>query len=686
MLVLALADIMETYVGAHTQHHSHHFVSEFSSADCTAPTLLSHGSQDSRILNTWLYGRDSCTLLADTHPSTPFLPSLHEEQKSGTPQGQQQLFIGNICSSPPSTDSSLQQSIPLPCAYPQHFMHSKSGQEHSPPSPPFINLLAAPHDVFCRAQPPSPPLDTPELIQRSLPQVCEPLSPRSTSLGSLELSPLAPMRSGHSQAASPLGCRPYPCGHDDDPSLPYKRQRRWDGSDTDISSVQAIGFADADFNLESQLSPLELLSPELPMTTWPTPADIFHSLNPGDSDDMRHETWGDNTVVFNAMNGYGGMLQNSSAPQNSSKARGLSLDSAGLEDLRFMASKISSVHQPMRSRTTLLKPMPELQGFWEPNQQMEINQISPHSPRSSSLLLPLDNFDTELSSCDATPDVDDLSSSAEANAAALPELFDDAPFGFSPVQELPDLEMEDVPSAPSSPRSPLMQLIPDASDDMFIVPSDGTISPSLLGPPAPGEGLGLFVDPSGVDPPFARSPSPSDYELHILEGQVDISTSGLSEDEYQMLRTFYDAVQQAEASARERENALDRRVKDISALLDPSKVVSDPTVMYTRRQELRTASEMRAEARKERKREKQRLREVGAILDLKLDLDRSVFQGRGSMRSIPQLVANMVLKRRDTSRSLASRKPAGAGRSTPTNLRASMNAEDSSGEPEVGLE
>ncbi|KAI0085890.1 hypothetical protein BDY19DRAFT_895698 [Irpex rosettiformis] len=262
---------------------------------------------------------------------------------------------------------------------------------------------------------------------------------------------------------------------------------------------------------------------------------------------------------------------------------------------------------------------------------------------------------------------------ADASPTALPDLFDEPSFGFSPVHELPDLDMDDIPSAPSSPHSPLMQLIPDASDEMFEVPSDGTISPSLLGPPVPNDGLGLFVEPSGVDPPFARSPSPSDYELQLLEGQVDISSSGLPEDEYQTLRTYYDLVQLAETSARERENALDRRVKDISALLDPSKMVSDPAVMYMRRQELRQASEQRSEARRARKKEKHRLREIGAILDLKMDLDRSVFQGRGSMRSMPQLVANMVLKRRDSSRSLANRKTAAVGtRPTPSPLRASV--------------
>ncbi|KAI0810799.1 hypothetical protein BC629DRAFT_1004671 [Irpex lacteus] len=550
-------------------------------------------------------------------------------------------------------------------------MNTHSCPEHSSSS--LTGYYPAPHDGFYQPQPPSPPLDTPELVQRSLPRVRE-CATSASSLDLLQLSPTSTAPTDNDFATSPLGARSYPGGHDHDSSISCKRQRRWDGPDSDVFDVHVPSYADYGFGDGTRLSPLEVeaLSPELPMTTWPTPADVFRCHVPDHGNEAQQSTWDSSLAPLNGIAvAYDGMLEGSSnAPQ---KTRGLSLDSAGLEDFKFAASKTSSIHQPLRARTTLLKPMPELESLWESSQPMELDP--PSSPQPGSLLLPIQGFDAELED-DSTMDIKESLYDTESQPVALPDLFDEPAYGFSPVQELPDLDMDDMPSAPSSPHSPLMQLLPDASDDMFEVPSDGTISPSLLGPPIPSDGLGLFVEPSGVDPPFARSPSPSDYELQILEGQVDIASSGLPEDEYQLLRSYYDSVQQAETSARERENALDRRVKDISALLDPSKVVSDPMVMYTRRQELRVASEMRAEARKARKKEKHRLREIGAILDLKMDLDRSVFQGRGSMRSVPQLVANMVLKRRDSSRSLAGRRTSAAGtRPAPSPLRGFVAAE-----------
>lgn len=675
VLVLALADIMETYIGAHTKHHSHHFVSELSSADCTAATLLSHDSQDPTILDSWCYSPGTCASLSDTNPLRSFPPLFVTHLQDGTPQDNHTLFIGDIYSSPPSQESALKQPISF---FGEHFMDSDSPSEHSGRAP-LHSYLPGSHDTFYRPQPPSPPLDTPELVQRSLPEVRELLSPTSTSLDSLELSPTSTVRSEQSDATSSVRSRPCLSGHDD-LSVPCKYQRYSDGlEDGDIFLDGAgSGLSDTDLTCEPQLPPLEMLTPDMPMTAWPTPANVFQSDQVGD---MQENAWGGigmwtavgtSSVPFSGSN---------SGLQGPSKPRGLSLDSAHLEDYDFLAPHKASFRHPLRSHTTLLKPMPELEGPWETDHHMEVDPAPPHSPLADSLLLPLNGFDSDPLNVDVFGEPDDSSSSLTSEALA--GVFDGGSLGFSPVYELPDFEMEDAPTAPSSPRSPLMQLAPD--DDMVDVdvPSDGTISPSLLGPPAPGEGLGLFVEPSGVEPPFARSPSPSDYELHILEGQVDVVASGLPEDEYSLLRAFYEGVAQAEASARERENALDRRVRDISALMDPSKVVSDPIVMYSRRQELRTATDMRTEARRVRKRERQRLKEIGAILDLKLDLDRSVFQRRASMRSVPQLVANMVLKRRDTTRALASRKSASSGSAmTPSPLRTSAASEDS----EIGEE
>ena len=661
MLVLVLTDIMETYGDSRAEYHHPHNINEISSVHCTAPALVSHGPQHKQNPpGTWCCRPDSCTQLSEQVYNKPLLSFLLPPQQPKAPQDTQGLFIGDIFTSPVSTDSSL---LPLPCDCDPHLMNSHSCSELSSSS--LSGFYPTSHDGYYRPQPPSPPLDTPELVQRSLPRLRE---SEPSSIDLLQLSPTSTALTDSDLTTSPLGTRAYPDGHDDDSSISCKRQRRWDQSDSEVFGVLPTGFAEYNFGDGTRLSPLEVesLSPELPMTTWPTPADDFRSYVPNHGNHGQASTWNTNMVPLNDLPAFG--EEASTAVQ---KSRGLSLDSSGLEDLKFKPSKNSSAYQPLRARTTLLKPMPELQSLWESTQQMEIDP--PSSPQPGSLLLPLHGFDTESEDV-RTQSTPDSLFDTDSQPTPLPDLFDQPSFEISPVHELPDLEMDDIPSAPSSPHSPLMQLLPDPSDEMFDVPFDVTISPSLLGPPAPNDGLGLFVEPSGVDPPFIRSPSPSDYELQILEGQVDIASSGLPEDEFQTLRAYYDSVQLAETNARERENALDRRVKDISALLDPSKVVSDPAVMYMRRQELRQASEQRAEARRARKKEKYRLREIGAILDLKMGLDRSVFQGRGSMRSVPQLVANMVLKRRDMSRSLANRKTASTGtsRRASSPLRASV--------------
>ncbi|KAI0694185.1 hypothetical protein BC835DRAFT_1306383 [Cytidiella melzeri] len=290
-----------------------------------------------------------------------------------------------------------------------------------------------------------------------------------------------------------------------------------------------------------------------------------------ESDEHQRDSMEGDMVQFQDSTGLDSMLPSSSAPL---KPRGLSLDSAGLEDFAFMASNGSSFHQLARARTTLLRPVPELEPLWESSRPMDVDPLS--SPQPESLFLPLHGVESGLGKDGGAMDTDDPLFDADSQGSELPDLFDGTSCGFSP-------------------------LVPDASDEMFEVMSDGTISPALLGPPAPSDGLGLF----------------------IFEGQVDIASSELPEDEYQLLRAYYDSVQQAEA-ARERENALDRRVKDISALLDPSKVVSDPMVMYTWRQELRTASEMQTETRKAKSygsgvlttvRESARIRSMGSKSD-----------------------------------------------------------------------
>ena len=178
------------------------------------------------------------------------------------------------------------------------------------------------------------------------------------------------------------------------------------------------------------------------MTAWPTPASIFRSYHHADGEEPQHQAWGDfgsnwtlpdPSTMFSTTN-------NGAGP---SKARGLSLDSAHLEDFNFTASTKSNLNLPARSRTTLLRPKPELPGLWETDRHMEIDEASPpESPRSNALLLPLEEFDAELSIDDAFG-VCQGSSSTDDTPDSLSGLFEGAS-GFSPIQELVELQMDDV--------------------------------------------------------------------------------------------------------------------------------------------------------------------------------------------------------------------------------------------------
>lgn len=190
---------METFIGVSPEHHSPHYIHEFSPAPCTAATLLSHHPQHSSLLNTWCYHSDSCTQLSEQDPARSLSAFLLEDHQHDAPQAKPQRLISHIYS-PPSTESALKRPISLPCDCAQHFMNSESCEDHSPP--PLTALLSASHDPFYRPQPPSPPLDTPELVQRSLPDDHEAPSPSSTSPATL---PLSPLLSGNVDAADDGG-------------------------------------------------------------------------------------------------------------------------------------------------------------------------------------------------------------------------------------------------------------------------------------------------------------------------------------------------------------------------------------------------------------------------------------------------------------------------------------------------
>ena len=167
----------------------------------------------------------------------------------------------------------------------------------------------------------------------------------------------------------------------------------------------------------------------------------------------------------------------------------------------------------------------------------------------------------------------------------------------------------------------------------------------LLGLPCTDSGSSLDVDLSGD-----RSPSP-DCEARDLDLD-SLSLGDLPEDEFQRLRAIYDDLCLAMTTAKDHESVLERRVKDVSALLK-SDLNADPAVMRRRRQEHRTATELRTEAKQARKAQKHRLRELGTLLNLKLGVQ--AFNAKSSTRSVAHLVADMSLKRRE--RASTQRKP-----------------------------
>lgn len=576
---------------------------------------FSHDSQDHPCLSPWIPDDATCPSL-HTSP-TINVKSLHDLQPSDSSP------YYRFAPDSPQTGSLLQLPIASPSYYPDSFM------EMSPPELTAYNslphILTGQDHTFPHHQPPSPPDDTPELVQRELPRIgfCEPPSPPLESPSDVDdLPPI--LDSTHSPSGYLRNLEHEPGGT---MQLDTRRccQSHYDNAGT--ASERAGLFPGG-----PQLSPeQDILTPDSP--SWTTTAFL-------DSDFSEDEP-----MPWSVDRSRG----------QATKARGNSLDSSQQDAYEFMAP----VHRPLRSFTTPTpssqQPRGQLGELWD-SSCVDIGCDTSHSPRAN-----LASFDFSFD--DHSPDFPSslLSQSPREETFALfDESYGDNAFE-NPVGLFP------AGFEPSSPHSPHMQLLPDSEGPMDCQPT--TISPSLLGLPDSEIGLGLDVD--GID----RSPSPSDYELQLLDGSTDVPLHGLSEEEFQGLRAMYEQLSRSEAAARERENVLDRRVKDISALLKPPRASPDSMVMLARRQELRAATDMRIEARKVRKEEKRRLRELGALLDVKLNC--AVFRSKGIIQSVPQLVADMVFKRHDRCRPLANRKAASYCRThVPSPLRSSFT-EDS---------
>ncbi|KAJ8488401.1 hypothetical protein ONZ51_g3559 [Trametes cubensis] len=122
----------------------------------------------------------------------------------------------------------------------------------------------------------------------------------------------------------------------------------------------------------------------------------------------------------------------------------------------------------------------------------------------------------------------------------------------------------------------------------------------------------------------------------------------------------------------------------------------DAAEKRARKRELHAAMEMRAEARRVRKLQKQRSKEIGALLDLKMQTPISPIEGfppvmmgsggKAWTRSVAHLVAHMVLRRRDRNRALESKPPPSPLQRKRSYLRMSVSVDDlcAMGESEDG--
>ncbi|CCM00143.1 uncharacterized protein FIBRA_02170 [Fibroporia radiculosa] len=298
----------------------------------------------------------------------------------------------------------------------------------------------------------------------------------------------------------------------------------------------------------------------------------------------------------------------------------------------------------------------------------------PSSPRPPPIHLSLSDPDSDISFSDTIIPGDDdlwgspLASPSSWQTSSMPfqsTLQDNmcvTPLPRSPhhtLASLSDFDMSESLEEPDSPSSPNIDL-PLLPGEYNQPPADEhTAALSVPGPSGDHEGLGLFLQPVSVDPPLARSPSPDDDDLQFLDVQLDPTSSKLEVDEFLQLRAVRRRALSAERAARLAETEFGELVSNAAHALLPPATASqpsealDPETKRIRKRELHLAMDMRAEARHARKFEKQRSKEIGALMDLKME--RGIAPGPGAMRSMGQLVANMVLRRRDTFRPLANR-------------------------------
>ncbi|KAI9437061.1 hypothetical protein BJY52DRAFT_627670 [Lactarius psammicola] len=256
--------------------------------------------------------------------------------------------------------------------------------------------------------------------------------------------------------------------------------------------------------------------------------------------------------------------------------------------------------------------------------------------------------------------------------------------------------------SPSPPQSPLLAgqpllTLPGAEPDNSLIVSEPPVS-EWSAPSSPrGSGLGLFLPIQA-----ASSNQPETSETHAVEPNLNFSPEAIARVdafEFEKLKSVRRRTWVSERKAKEDEVFHAKRAELLAGRLSvappvPSKLADfderggvsagadtdgtegppgepaqlDESDEKTIRSWLLYTEARRAEARRVRKREKERGRELQALLRLKLGEDpdaterttgstaTKVKPGKTAIVSMPQLVARMIMKRRDTPRPFSPRR------------------------------
>lgn len=282
------------------------------------------------------------------------------------------------------------------------------------------------------------------------------------------------------------------------------------------------------------------------------------------------------------------------------------------------------------------------------------------------------------------------------------DLLESSPLPQSPSRrsfsELPeDIAMNGLspPQSPLLAGQPLLTL-PGAEPDNSLIVSEPPVSewssaPLVVSPR--GSGLGLFLP---IQAASSNQPETSD-EAHAIEPNLNFSPEAIARVnnalEFEKLKSVRRRTWVSERKAKEDEVFHAKRAELLAGRLSvappvPSKLAdfderggvsagadADDTVgppgepaqldesdEKTIRSWLLYTEARRAEARHMRKREKERGRELQALLRLKLGEDPDATgaakskPGKTAIVSMPQLVARMIMKRRDTPRPFSPRR------------------------------